>query len=1293
MFVPFKRLALGLLLIAGTSALLLFSDLRSRIKPEADSAPVSNRQVRVALLQHATQNILDDGRHGVLAGLAERGWIVGENLQLKYYNSEGDIAVAQTIAKEMTSGDYDLLLTITTPSLQAVANANKNTRRPHVFALVADPKVTGTGISTEKPLEHPTYMAGYGTLQPVSLAFKLAREMNPSLASVGVVYNPAEANSVAQISLARNVCAELGITLVELNVDNSSGVAEASGALIARGVEAIFALGDVSVITAIDTITANARKAGIPVFSVLPPLTKHGALFDLGADYFEVGRHTGVLAGDILNGRDPATVAIENYMPELLLLNLQTLAGLKGKWTIPAALRERASVIIDENGVEHAKPKAKPATQSATAAPRAKPGRNYKLAFAAYAPDPSMDNCQQGVLDGLKEFGFIEGQNLTVSRTHAQGEMVNVPPMLQSLDATDADAVVTFTTPVLQSALGTIKRKPVVFTYVTDPLIAGAGKTYEDHVAHVTGIGSLPPIAETIAMMRRVLPHVKTLGVIYNNSEANSIKIIGLLREATKEAGINLIELTAANANEVLQATQAIVSRGIDAFYVPGDNTAYLGFEAIRKTTQDAKIPLIVDDAEYIDRGAIFACGPGFYHSGKAAAPALARVLLGESPAGIPMGNVSVNTIKFNREAIARHGLQIDEALIRELEASSTTPTTAIAPANPNPTGKKWKIAYLLYSETPPAEETLEGMKAAWARSPLVAGRDYEITIRNAQADIAALSGIIDAALTEGADIIVPISTPSLQMAVQKVKRVPIVFSMVANPMAAGAGKSYTDHLPNVTGVTVISPYAEALDLLQKHYPNYKRFGTIFCPAEANSVDLKEALEAECARRGIKLESVAANTATDLPEAALSLMSKPIDAVLQISDNLSSGGFTAIARAARQSRKPLFSLNSTTVPLGAPLAFGRDYHNTGETTVEVIERVIRGEKPADIPFTLPPKVIKVADLANAAAVSMTLPPALLQEIGHGDNSTATVAPNPAGKKWRIACVYYNETAAVEQTLAGMTAAWQRSTLASGRDYELSFHSAQGDMAVLGTIIDSIQTSGADLIVPITTPALQTAVQRVRRTPMVFALVSDPMIAGAGKSYTDHLPNLTGAPVPAGCADAVALIRKHFPSFTRLGSVYCPAESNSVAVKDELEAACREHGITLELVAANSPAELPDAALALVTRPIDAVLQISDNLSNAGFTAITRAARQARKPLFSLTDVAIPYGSAVAIGRDYHSCGEVAVSLIERVIRGENPAQIPFTVPNVSTTVSPTNAAALGMTLPPSLLAEPGVIVK
>lgn len=988
MLVLARRLALGLFLIAAASALLLFSDLGSRAKkPSSGPEGLKPSKPRVALLQHSSQIILDELRDGMLRGMAERGWTRDRDYDLAYFNAEGDMPVSQAIAQRMASGGYDLLLTISTPSLQAVASANREGRAPHLFAGVTSPSASGVGISESDPLDHPPHLAGYGTMQPVRRSFELARRLSPDLRVVGTLYNAAETNAEAQMRLARATAADLGITLIETTVENTAGVGEAAAAIVSRGAEAIWICGDTTVLAAYETVVAAARRGRIPVFTVIPANAKRGGLFDVGANYTQVGLLLGHLAGEVLSGeKKTAEIPIVNLVPETLVINLRALSDLKGNWSVPASIREAADLLIDENGVEHnraaasAKPSPPPAPRSATPLPP------KKIAFAYYAPEPSWQDCVDGVVDELRQAGYVEGENLTILRAHAQGESVNILPMLQNFANSDVDAIVTFSTPVAQGALATVRTKPIVFTYCTDPIGAGFGRSWTDHDPRITGIGTSIPVAAGLDVIRKTFPSIRRIGAVYNAGEANSVSTLAKLRAAASASGIEVVEITIATPGDAIQAVQALVTRRVEAVFLPDDNTAYQAIDAIAGTLTRARIPFITADPAYLNRGALFAVGPGYGPSGRAAAKKLLRVLAGESLAGIPMRDVSISKTVFNPEAAAALGLTIDPLLIEELTATPeppddepASPPRAETVKTPNPTGKKWRLTAVLYTENASAEETLEGIKSGWAKSALVAGRDYEFSVRSAQGDIATLGALYDAALTANVDIVIPLSTPSLQAAIRRVKDRPVVFSMVANPIAAGAGKSYTDHLPHVTGVTVLAPVEEMLDLLQRHYPQYRRLGTLFCPAETNSVDIKDAFAAACRSRGYDLETIAANTPAELADAAASLASRPIDAIVQISDNLSNSGFPSIAQAARRVQKPLLSLNSATVPLGAPLAIGRDYFAVGERTVAMLEEVIAGKSTADIPFILPPTVKLTLSPANARTLGMTLPPALLAE--------------------------------------------------------------------------------------------------------------------------------------------------------------------------------------------------------------------------------------------------------------------------------------------------------------------------
>ena len=151
--------------------------------------------------------------------------------------------------------------------------------------------------------------------------------------------------------MAREICQELDIELLEANVTNSSEVFEAASSLASRGVQAFWVGADVVVIGALDSVVGVARKARIPVFTSISGSAKRGALFDVGLDYHEIGRLTGALAGKVLGGTDPAAIPVRNTSTSKLLVNKTALEGLRDAWKLPEDVLQKADVVIDGTGL------------------------------------------------------------------------------------------------------------------------------------------------------------------------------------------------------------------------------------------------------------------------------------------------------------------------------------------------------------------------------------------------------------------------------------------------------------------------------------------------------------------------------------------------------------------------------------------------------------------------------------------------------------------------------------------------------------------------------------------------------------------------------------------------------------------------------------------------------------------------------------------------------------------------------------------------------------------------------
>jgi ABC-type uncharacterized transport system substrate-binding protein len=274
----------------------------------------------------------------------------------------------------------------------------------------------------------------------------------------------------------------------------------------------------------------------------------------------------------------------------------------------------------------------------------------------------------------------------------------------------------------------------------------------------------------------------------------------------------------------------------------------------------------------------------------------------------------------------------------------------------------------------------------------------------------------------------------------------------------------------------------------------------------------------------------------------------------------------------------------------------------------------------------------------------------------------------------------------EECTRGLRDGLARSGLVEGRDFTLRVLNAQGDMVTLSSIMTSVRADQPDLLMTITTPSLQAALRQAGGTRIVFTGVGDGVQAGAGKSISDHLPNVTGITTRSSFDGMARLLREIMPGARRAGTIFSPAEINSVLYKGWLAAALKEEGIELVAVPVAASAETSEATTALCRERLDAVCQIVDNTTRPGFAQIVRKAGDAGLPVFCFETSQMKDGAVLALSRDYYQASLEAGEIGARVLRGTSPATIPFANTRTeSLTVNPAAAARFGLTLPAGLL--------
>jgi putative ABC transport system substrate-binding protein len=290
---------------------------------------------------------------------------------------------------------------------------------------------------------------------------------------------------------------------------------------------------------------------------------------------------------------------------------------------------------------------------------------NLRIGLVYFAPEEGADLCMKGLFDGLKDQGLEKGRNLEVLSSHAQGEIENIPMLIQNYVSQGVDLIVTMTTPCLTAACSIARNSRVVFTYVYDPVAAGAGSSFTSHLPNITGVGSFPPVEATVDLIQKLVPKVKAVGTVYNTSEANSVKVISVARDIFRKRGIGLEEVTATNTSEVFQAAQVACYRKVQAIWVTGDNTALQSFDGIVKATRNAKLPLFINDPEFTARGAVACVGLGWYPAGHAGGVVAARVLRGENPQGIPFQEVAMQKLVLNQEVARGLGIVFPQDVVQ----------------------------------------------------------------------------------------------------------------------------------------------------------------------------------------------------------------------------------------------------------------------------------------------------------------------------------------------------------------------------------------------------------------------------------------------------------------------------------------------------------------------------------------------------------------------------------------------------------------------------------------------------
>ena len=290
----------------------------------------------------------------------------------------------------------------------------------------------------------------------------------------------------------------------------------------------------------------------------------------------------------------------------------------------------------------------------------------FRIGISQFITHQSLDATREGFVDELTKQGYVEGKNIEIDLQNAQGEQRNLKTISQQL-AESSDVVLAIATPSAQSLANTTQTTPVIFSAVTDPVSAKLVESREHPGGNVTGTSdqSSDAISIQINLIKKVLPKAKTIGILYTQSEPNSVVQKDEAKRLLEEKGFTVVEKTILDSNNVKAAAESLMAE-VDMVFVPTDNIISSTMETVKQVSIKHKVPVFGGSTEMIAVGGLYNYGTNYEELGRQTARMLIRVLKGEKPEHIAVELPEKLELHTNQEMADALGIDISKLESKE---------------------------------------------------------------------------------------------------------------------------------------------------------------------------------------------------------------------------------------------------------------------------------------------------------------------------------------------------------------------------------------------------------------------------------------------------------------------------------------------------------------------------------------------------------------------------------------------------------------------------------------------------
>lgn len=286
---------------------------------------------------------------------------------------------------------------------------------------------------------------------------------------------------------------------------------------------------------------------------------------------------------------------------------------------------------------------------------------DVQIGIIQFGSHPSLDNCREGIMKGLANSAYADA---AVDVQDGGFDAATCDTIAKSMAAKNYDLIFAIATPAAVSAYSAAQNSDtkVIFCAVSDPVAAGLTVSFDAGTENCIGTSDVLELDKQVELIKTLQPDVKSIGVLYTNTEANSLSQLATLKEICSAQGINVVEQGVSTAADIPQAAASVAGQ-VDCINNFTDNNVVNNLSVLLEKANAAGVPVYGSEIEQVKNGCAASISIDYVALGEKTAQMAVEVLDGKNPAEMPVGKISEGTPVVNPEVLASFGITVPDSL------------------------------------------------------------------------------------------------------------------------------------------------------------------------------------------------------------------------------------------------------------------------------------------------------------------------------------------------------------------------------------------------------------------------------------------------------------------------------------------------------------------------------------------------------------------------------------------------------------------------------------------------------